>query len=91
MIFKKIWNLLKGLCGSDTGDEDLEERKPFKQDMIKSNTIQFHNLKKDMKVEKLRKFTIVKDVNGNIIIKPYSFIYLGFPFVESDGEGEGEW
>lgn len=59
--------------------------KLHKPNIVKSNTIHFHEL--DCKtVEDIKRFTIVTDINGNTVIKPYSFIYLGYPFIESDTE-----
>lgn len=50
--------------------------------IIKSNTIHFHEL--SCSFESIKRFTIVTDKNGKTIIKPYPFIYLGYPYVESD-------
>lgn len=33
-----------------------------------------------------KNYIIVKDIHGNPIVKRNSFIYMGYPFVESDGE-----
>lgn len=56
---------------------------PHKSNIIKSNTIHFHELRYKT-VEDIKQFTVVTDTNGNTVVKPYSFVYLGYPFVESD-------
>lgn len=78
VLFSKNMDFIKRLCGFNKNDEKEYEKK-----MIKSNTIHFHELK-CAKAEDVKHFTIVTDVNGNTIVKPYSFVYLGYPFVESD-------
>lgn len=76
VLFVVVMNFIKRLCGFNKNDE-------IKSEMIKSNTIHIHELS-CTKIENIKRFTIVTDVNGNTIVKPYSFIYLGYPFIESD-------
>jgi len=35
-------------------------------------------------------FTVVKDIRGNIVVKPYKFHYMGYPYVESSNNSEAE-
>ena len=35
-------------------------------------------------------FTVVKDIRGNIVVKPYKFHYMGYPYVESSNSSEAE-
>ena len=76
-------NSIKRLCCFHENDEKKPEKKCGGKKMIKSNTIHFHELS-CKKIENIKHFTIVTDVNGNTIVKPYGFVYLGYPFIESD-------
>lgn len=74
-------NFIKYLCCVRKNNE----MKKCDRKTIKSNSVHFHELN-SKSVENIKRFTIVKDINEKVIIKPYPFVYLGYPFVESDTE-----
>ena len=65
-----------GSCISDV--LELHIRKMKRSETFDRSDIPFKSFE--------RKITIVKDTNGNAKIIPYKFVYLGYPFVESDYE-----
>ena len=97
VLFAKNMNFIKRLCccfnennrkicnGKKCDEKICNGKKCDEKKMVKSNTIHYHELN-GAKIEAVKRFTIVTDVNGNTIVKPYPFIYLGYPFVESDTE-----
>lgn len=94
VLFAKNMDFIKRLCCFNEKDDKkcenkcenkCDDKKCDRKKMIKSNTIHYHELK-CAKIDNVKRFTIVTDVNGNTIVKPYPFIYLGYPFVESDTE-----
>ena len=84
VLFVVVMNFIKRLCCFNENDEiKLEKKSDNEKKMVESNAIRVHELS-CTKIENIKRFTIVTDVNGNTIVKPYSFIYLGYSFIESD-------